>query len=94
VTVAVGSEHLAGDEARGEELEEAEERLVEAMAGVSAVCLGRVTERRRREIHFVAQSAEPASAAAASWSKAEGDLQPEIRLRHDPEWSFRDQLGL
>jgi Family of unknown function (DUF695) len=94
VTVAVGSEHLAGDEARGAELEQAEERLVEAMAGASAVHLGRVTERRRREIHFVAQSAEPARAAAESWSKAERHLQPEIKVRHDPEWSFRDQIGL
>lgn len=94
VTLAVGSEHLAGDEARGNELEEAEERLVEAMAGASGVHLGRVTERRRREIHFVAQSAEPARAAAESWSKAERHLQPDIKIRHDPEWSFRDQLGL
>lgn len=94
VSIGVGSERLAGDEALGDALEAAEERLVEAMTPASAVYVGRVTERKRRAIHFVAQSADRARAAVKEWSKAERALRPSVQVRHDPGWTFRDELGI
>jgi Family of unknown function (DUF695) len=94
VTVAAGAEYLAANEGESDIVNEAEDRLVEAMAAASAVYLGRVTERRRRQIHFVCQDPDAAKSSAEAWAKTERRLQPAVQVRSEPGWSFRDELGL
>jgi Family of unknown function (DUF695) len=94
VTVPTGSEALAGNAAESDALNAAEDRLTEAMAGASGVYVGRVTERRRRLIHFVCRDPGPAKETAEAWARDERRFQPTVQVRPDPSWGFRDELGL
>ena len=93
VTVERGLDQLA-ESGEAPELDEAEDRLVEALAVDGVVHVGHVTENRRRIIHFMCADPTSARAAADAWAAEQRRFGPRVDVSHDPQWAFRRELGL
>jgi len=93
VTVDRGMEQLSGSPEL-QELDEAEDRLVEAVEGADGVYVGHITERRRRVIQFMCADGDRAKEVAEAWCAAERRFGPKVATRSDPAWSFRREYGL
>jgi hypothetical protein len=90
VTVDRGLEQLS-QSPELPELDKAEEDLMEELRG-TATAAGRVTERRRRMIHYVCADAQGAAAIAEAWARRHGRFGIRVEVRSDPSWSFRKEL--
>ena len=93
VTVDRGMEQLANSPEL-QELDDAEERLVEAVEAADSVFIGHITERRRRLIQFMCADGERAKVVADAWCAAERRFGPKASVKPDPAWSFRREFGL
>ncbi len=93
VTVDRGIEQLSQS---GElaDLDDAEERLVQAMDAVDTVHLGHITERRQRAIQFMCADPERARPVADAWCVEERRFGPKVSVKADPAWAFRRDYGL
>lgn len=91
ITVDRGLDQLAGS-AELQELNAAEDELVASLEAQGVSYAGRVTERRRRLIHFVCEDPDPAAEAARHWAARFGQFGPRVEIRRDPTWAFRREL--
>ena len=93
VTVDRGLEQLSRSPEL-QELDTAEDRLVDSMTTAGAVYAGHITDRRRRRIHFMAVDAERAKGIAGEWAGIESRFGPKVEVKSDPGWEFRRDLGI
>jgi hypothetical protein len=95
VTVARGTEHLAGTgEAEAERVNAAEDVLAERLVGLGGVHLGHVTRRKDRIFQFMVPDPHSARASAEAWATEHAMWHPKVSVTSDPSWKVRDELGL
>lgn len=93
VTIDRGLEELT-DSPELEDLDAAEERLVEALSADGATFVGRVTDKRSRRLHFVCDEPTRPKQVAQDWALDEPRFGPRVETRPDPHWEFmRDVTG-
>ena len=91
VTVQRGIEQLShSDELPA--LDEAGDELADALTAAGCAHLGRVTERRRRRIHFMCPDRDRASAIAGAWADRHRVYDPSVDVRDDPGWGSRKEF--
>lgn len=91
VIIDRGLEELT-DSPELEDLDDAETRLVTALAAVRAVYLGRVTDKRERRLHFVCEEPGRSRQVALDWALDEPRFGPRVEVKRDPRWEFRVEL--
>lgn len=91
LTIDRGLERLANSPEL-QELDAAQDVLDEQLDGV-ALNVGRITDRRRRTIHYVTAERERAGEIARRWAAEHRRFGPSVRVTPDPRWTFRDEWG-
>ncbi len=74
-----------------QELDDAEDVLVELLKGL-AIYAGRVTERRRRRVHYVTADPDAAASVARRWAEEHRRFGVRVDTERDPHWEFRGEL--
>jgi hypothetical protein len=91
VSLGFGTLQLAG---RGDDrsLDDAEDELIAELEKCGTTFAGRVTEAKKRTLHFVAADPQRSAAIARTWSKEHPAYSARVEHRPDPKWEFRAQL--
>lgn len=94
VTIARGTEHLAGDgAAEADRVNDAEDVLAAALVGIGGVHLGHVTRRKDRIVCFMVRDAEGSEALARDWAATHPEWGAKVQVAPDPGWTLRKELG-
>lgn len=92
VTIARGIEQLAGSD-EAPLLNAAEDELTIELAAAGGVLVARITERRRRRIHYAVRDPTAAMEIARNWAGQHRPLRPDVSVREDAGWTFRREFA-